>query len=342
LALCAYAVLFDNIAVKNNNLDLNPTQSIADLISKKPSLSDVFFVGCGGSLVDFYPAHYLIQSEGSRLHASIYPSAEFLNTPPRRLDENSVTIACSHNGTTRETLAAAALAKERGSTLVTLTHKPGSPVEEHADYRLAYPWGAGSLVSQQPMAIGLTLASAMLASLDGYTHIREVIHGLESIDAIVNRAVETTVPRAREFAQNYQAEPLLYAISSGASWAQAYSFAAFAMMEMQHKHASYIHSGDFFHGAFELVDENTLYVLLLNEGKTRPLDERVLSFLQRYAAKIEAIDARGLGISAIDPAVVDFFNPLLFYSMMTAYRDALAEVRGHPVDTRRYMWKIQY
>ena len=123
---------------------------------------------------------------------------------------------------------------------------------------------------------------------------------------------------------------------------QAYSFAAFAMMEMQHKHASYVNSGDFFHGAFELVDEHTLYVMLLNEGKTRPLDERVFAFLERYAAKVEAVDARSLGIGEISPAVVDVFNPLLFYSVMTAYRDALAEVRHHPVETRRYMWKVPY
>ena len=192
------------------------------------------------------------------------------------------------------------------------------------------------------MALGLGLASALLASVDGYAQNADILDGIQMIDAIVDRAVETIQPRAQEFAHKYKDEPILYAVSSGASLMQAYSFAAFAMMEMQHKHASYVHSGDFFHGAFELVDEHTLYVLLLNEGKTRPLDERVLAFLERYAAKVEVVDARSLGIGAISPAVVDLFNPLLFYSVMTAYRDALAEARHHPVETRRYMWKVPY
>jgi fructoselysine 6-phosphate deglycase len=321
---------------------LNPTQIIADIVAKKPSLAEVFFVACGGSLVDFYPAHTLISSEGRRLHSNSYPSAEFLNAPPARLNTDALTIVCSHNGTTSETLGAAALAKERGSTLVTLTFKPGSPIEADADYRLSYPWGPGSQVRQQPMALGLLLASALLASLDGYAHQAQVLEGIEKIDAIAERAVEAVLPRARAFAEKYKDEPILYAMSSGASLAQAYSFAAFAMMEMQHKHASYVHSGDFFHGAFELVDENTLFVLLLNEGKTRPVDERALRFLQRYASKVEVVDARALGITAIHPAVVDVFNPLLFYSVMTAYRDAMAELRNHPVDTRRYMWKVSY
>jgi fructoselysine-6-P-deglycase FrlB-like protein len=318
------------------------TETIAEIVDKKPTLSEVFFVACGGSLVDFYPAHYLISSEGRRLHSSSCYSAEFLHAPPARLGADSLTILCSHNGTTSESLGAAALAKERDSTLVTLTFKPGSPIEANADYRLAYPWGPGSPVCQQPMALGLTLASALLAQVDNYAQLALVLEGLEKIDAIVDRAVESILPSARQFAEKYKDEPILYAMSSGASLAQAYSFAAFAMMEMQHKHASYVHSGDFFHGAFELVDEKTLYILLLNEGKTRPVDERALRFLERYAAKVEVVDARALGIGAIDPAVVDVFNPLLFYSVMTAYRDAMAEVRHHPVETRRYMWKVPY
>jgi fructoselysine 6-phosphate deglycase len=321
---------------------MNPTQIISDLLSKKPTITDVFFVACGGSLVDFYPAHYLIHSQGKRLHSSTTPSAEFLNAPPARLGSDSLTVVCSHNGSTAESLGAAALAKARGSTLVTLTFKPGSPIEADADYTLSYPWGPGSLVRQQPMALGLTLASAILAALDGYAYLEQVKEGIDKIDSIVDLAVETVQPRARSFALRYKDEPILYSMSSGASLAQAYSFAAFAMMEMQHKHASSVHSGDFFHGAFELVDENVLYVLLVNEGKTRPVDERALRFLERYAAKLEVIDARELGIRAISPAVVDVFNPLLFYSVMTAYRDAMADVRGHPVDTRRYMWKVSY
>jgi fructoselysine-6-P-deglycase FrlB-like protein len=321
---------------------MNPTEIITAIVSKNPALDQVYFVACGGSLVDFYPAHYLTSGEGLRLQSSSHPSAEFLHAPPARLGDHALTILCSHNGTTAETLGAAALAKERGSTLVTLTFKPGSPIEAHADYRLAYPWGPGSPVRQQPMALGLELASALLASLDGYAHHAQVLQGIAKIDAIVDRAVASALPRARQFAERYQDEPMMYVLSSGASTAQAYSFAAFAMNEMQHKHAAAVHSGDFFHGVFELVDENTLFVLLLNEGKTRPVDERLLRFLERYAAKLEVVDARALGIGAIDPAVVDVFNPLLFYSVMTAYRDALAEVRQHPVEIRRYMWKVEY
>ncbi|MBL1893260.1 phosphosugar isomerase, partial [Klebsiella pneumoniae] len=39
---------------------------------------------------------------------------------------------------------------------------------------------------------------------------------------------------------------------------------------------------------------------------------------------------------------VEFFNPVLFYSIMCEYRSALADIRQHPLDTRRYMGLVEY
>jgi fructoselysine-6-P-deglycase FrlB-like protein len=82
--------------------------------------------------------------------------------------------------------------------------------------------------------------------------------------------------------------------------------------------------------------------VLVNVGRTRALDERVLTFLDRYAKKVEIVDARELGLGGLPESVVDYFNPVLFYSVLTVYRDALARVREHPVDLRRYMGKVEY
>jgi fructoselysine 6-phosphate deglycase len=72
------------------------------------------------------------------------------------------------------------------------------------------------------------------------------------------------------------------------------------------------------------------------------LDERAQTFLEKYADKVEVVDAKELGISKIREEVVEFFNPVLFYSILCVYREALAEVRKHPLETRRYMGKVLY
>ncbi|EDT75910.1 hypothetical protein [Clostridium butyricum] len=37
-----------------------------------------------------------------------------------------------------------------------------------------------------------------------------------------------------------------------------------------------VYSEEYFHGPFEVTHKETLYLLLVNDGRTRPLDERVL------------------------------------------------------------------
>ena len=113
-------------------------------------------------------------------------------------------------------------------------------------------------------------------------------------------------------------------------------------MEMQWLNGSAIHSGEFFHGPFEITDDKTNFIVLLNEGRTRPVDERVIDFLARYSKNYEVVDARDLGIDALPSSVVDYFNPVLIYSVMCVYREALAKVREHSLETRRYMGKVDY
>ena len=70
-------------------------------------------------------------------------------------------------------------------------------------------------------------------------------------------------------------------------------------MEMQWIHSGTIHTGEFFHGPFEVTDANTPFVIQVSEGSTRELDERCLKFLHTYAKRIEVLDAKELGRSSI-------------------------------------------
>ena len=54
------------------------------------------------------------------------------------------------------------------------------------------------------------------------------------------------------------------------------------------------------------------------------------------------VDARELGLDVLPESVVDYFNPVLFYSVLCDYREALAKIRDHPLEKRRYMGKVKY
>lgn len=94
--------------------------------------------------------------------------------------------------------------------------------------------------------------------------------------------------------------------------------------------------------AFEVTDEDHLYILLKSRGRNRVMDERAEVFLNKYAKKYEVIDANDLGLDAIDDSCVEYFNAMVFYAMSVAYRNALQDKRCHPTDMRRYMGVVEY
>ncbi|MFK4303311.1 MULTISPECIES: SIS domain-containing protein [unclassified Paenibacillus] len=305
-------------------------------------ISEVYLVACGGSLVDMYPSKYFLDSEAKKLVAGMYTANEFVHALPKRLGQNSVVIVCSHGGNTPESVAAAKSAKEKGAYTIGLTHNSEATLLNYSDYVFLYEWGEESDVKNNPMAIIMELTVELLHITEGYAHYQSFQNGLGAINGIINRAKKQVEPRASVFADKYRNEELFYILTSGASYGHAYGFAICSLMEMQWLHAASIHSGEFFHGPFEVTDKETPFILMINEGRTRALDERARTFLNQYAEKVEVIDAKELGIGTIPDEVVEFFNPVLFYSIVCVYREALANVRNHPLETRRYMGKVAY
>jgi len=305
-------------------------------------MSEVFLVACGGSLVDLYPAKFFLASESRLLRTELYTANEFVHAVPKVLGEQSVVILCSHSGDTPELIEAVKVAKAAGSITVSLTHNKSSDIGYFSDHNVVYEWGDESSVQNNPMAITLALCLEILQQSEGYAYYKEFQEALLKIDDVVAAAHNKVGERVVTFAETYQNEKLFYTLSSGASYGHAYGFAICSLMEMQWLHASSIHSGEFFHGPFEVTDKKTNFIVLVNHGRTRPLDQRVIDFLKSYAKNYVIIDAKELGIGVLPESVVEFFNPILFYSVLCDYREALAKIRSHPLETRRYMGKVEY
>ncbi|EKQ8321314.1 SIS domain-containing protein, partial [Salmonella enterica subsp. enterica serovar Kentucky] len=79
-----------------------------------------------------------------------------------------------------------------------------------------------------------------------------------------------------------------------------------------------------------------------SSGRTRPLDDRAIRFIERYQGKLQLIDADKLGIQDLSTDVGEYFCGLLHNCVLDVYNLALATARNHPLTTRRYMWKVEY
>lgn len=310
--------------------------------NKENGIQDIYLIACGGSLVDMYLSEYFLKSEALKMRTSLYTSNEFVHVVPKALGKQSLAILCSHGGNTPESVEAARVAREKGATTITLTHNENASLIQHSDYNILYQWGEETNVKDNPMAIIFHIVVEVLNHTEGYENYEKIIKGLEQVNSVISRAKVQVAERAKTFAEKYQNENLFYVLSSGASYGHAYGFSICSLMEMQWVHASAVHSGEYFHGPFEVTDKEVPYILLMNEGRTRALDERAQQFLNKYAEKVEIVDCKELGINTLDDDIVEYFNPIVFYSILSVYRSELAEIRQHPLETRRYMGKVAY
>lgn len=321
------------------------------LESKKESggVRNLYFVGCGGSLGALYPAKQFIERESCSLKVGWVSSNEFVHSVPRDFGGNSVICLACHKGNTPETIAAARLGKQMGAAVIILTWLEESEIIEFGDYIVHYSFDASpdhlagdiDYAGEKTMC-ALQVAVELLNQTEGYAHYDAFQQGAGRITGIIRKARAHVADRALAFAEEYKNDNVIYTMGSGAAWGAAYMESICIFMEMQWIHSACIHTGEFFHGPFEVTDANTPFMIQISEGSARELDERCLKFLYTYAKRIEVLDAKELGLSTIDASVVDYFNHSLFNNVYPIYNHALAEARQHPLTTRRYMWKVEY
>ena len=325
---------------------------IAEILEAKKSkggVKNLYFVGCGGSLGALYPAKTFMEKECASIKSAWINSNEFVHSTPRDFGENSIICLACHKGNTPETIEAAKLGKEKGAAVIVLTWLEESEIIEFGDYIIRYAFDAspdhlkGDIdYAGEKTIYALLVAVELTAQTEGYENYDKFQEGLGMISNIIKNARAHVAERALEFAETYKNDPVIYTMGSGAAYGAAYMESICIFMEMQWLDSSSIHTGEYFHGPFEITDANRPFMLQISEGSTRPLDERALKFLRTYAKRIEVLDAKELGLSTIDASVVDYFNHSLFNNVYPIYNHALAEKREHPLVTRRYMWKVEY
>ncbi|MBM7624940.1 SIS domain-containing protein [Sporohalobacter salinus] len=322
---------------------MNGNKIIKKIKKEEPEIKSIFFVGCGASKAELYPGKYLIESKAKNLHVRHYSSNEFVHATPLLLDNKSIVITCSHGGTTPETVKAAKMAKEMGAHVISVTNDSTSKLAQNGNYISTYEWKEESYQKCEKMGTVLQLAFEIIHKFENYKDYDKAIDAFNKIYGLIKKAVELSSSDAQEFAEKYKDEEIFYVMSSGATTEVAYAYSICLLMEMQWINSAAIHTGEYFHGPLEITDENIPFILLMNEGRTRPLDKRALEFLNRFGEKLIILDSKDFGLGeVIDPAVVEFFNPMLLTGVLREYAERFAVARNHPLTKRRYMWKIEY
>ncbi|WHA08119.1 SIS domain-containing protein [Enterococcus montenegrensis] len=324
------------------NSKLSPKEIVKEIVSNK-EVTSIVFVGCGASKADLYPGKYFLDQNAQKLRISHFTANEFNYATPSSVDEHTVVISASLGGTTPETVKANAVAKEKGATVISLTRSVDSPLTKDADYVIYHRFAENYAAKLEKTGYCLLLAVELLNQIEGYADYDKMMDGFSKIYDLSQESAEGARLQAKQFAQRFKDEKVIYVMSSGATHEVAYSTSICLMMEMQWINSGTFHAGEFFHGPFEITDKGVPFILLMNDGRTRPIDARALTFLDRFDAKTEVVDALDWGLSAhISKEVLDYFNPFVITAVFRVYAEELAEARQHPLTKRRYMWKLEY
>ncbi|WP_413375915.1 SIS domain-containing protein [Alkalihalobacillus sp. 1P02AB] len=310
-------------------------------VIKSRKIENVFFVACGGSMASLSFGEYFLSKE-TGIPSFVYTSNEFIHRNPMALGENSLVILRSHSGTTPETVKAVNFASSKGALTVAISMDRKSPLCEAAEYIIHYNYKDGSDAIDGETGIYYTLIFELLNTFSPNEKYTRVIEQLSNLDELIKKNQKLFTKAANDFGEKYKREKIIYTMGSGAYIHHAYSFTSCLLMEMLWIHSNPIHSGEFFHGPFEITDFDVPFLVIKGDGASRPLDQRALDFVTKFSVKVEVVDVAELNYEGIDEDLKEYFGPALVGSVLRLYADGLAEHTGHPLSVRRYMWKMDY
>lgn len=317
-------------------------KSMIGEIKSKKEIKNISFAGVGGSLACFYAAYYYVSREAKGVTTSYTSANEFVHDTPSCVGENSIVVIASRGGNTAETVEAGRVAKKLGATIIGLTHEEGDTgIKEVSDYTIVFKDSEEDLFEIGKPAYIMKIAYETLNQVEGTGKYDLMVQAMGKMNTLIPAAKQAIIPEAIKFSIDYKNDNIIYTMGSGTAWSAAQQQTICILMEMQWINSSVIHTGEFFHGPFEITDPDTAFLLLKSTGKTKPLDERAIKFLNDYNHHLTVIDAEKYGMSDLGE-VSEYFDYDFHTQMLGVFNNLLADMRNHPLSKRKFMWKYKY
>jgi len=264
---------------------------------------------------------------------------------------STITLAISQSGETADTLAAANLAKDRGSRLLALTNVVGSTLSRDADdilYTRAGPEiSVASTKAYLTMLLGAYLMAFALGEHRGVIDPEDHSHLVEALRHLPVKIEEVleTDPAVQMVAERFAGHEDVYFIGRGLDNAVAME-GSLKMKEISYIHSEAMPAGELKHGTLALVTEGTPVVVVITQSDT----------YDKTVSAIQEVKARGAFVVAVAfeddeqiakhadevlriPRVVDLLSPVVAIVPLQLLAYHVANARGHDIDQPRNLAK---
>lgn len=295
----------------------------------------LLFTSSGGSQAMLDPFAFYLRHE-SRLPVENVLAADLLLGGCNRIGPKTVAFLTSKSGDTAETLEAARWLKVQGVRLVSAVGKAESALEALSDDTVVY--GAGR---PQELIFYLLIGRILYRSgcFAEYPRFAGELKGLAYALAQVRKQADA---KCRQYALDYCREPYNIWVGSGDLWPTAYSYSMCVLEESQWIRTKSVSSPEFFHGTLELLEDDVCMTLLLTEGPTRVLDERVRDFAARHTKKLTCFDTADYDLPGISPEFRRWLSPVVMAAVLQRISKNIEQITGHSLDVRRYYRREAY
>jgi fructoselysine-6-phosphate deglycase len=305
-----------------------------------PGAPNVHFLGSGGAAILMQPAAQLLRRK-SRLPVFSDNISELMAGGSANLVEGSIVVLPSLSGTTKESVAFLAHAKEAGAKVIALVGDGYTPIGREADH--AFVNVAADDTSSESFYIqSLLVALAILKHRGEIADHGALVAGMEAAPAALLAAKRAIEPRAGDLAGAIAGADWHIFTAAGNAWPEALYFGMCILEEMQWIRTRPVHASDFFHGTLELVEPGVSVVLLKGEDAMRPLAERVEAFVPSVGGALTVIDTADLPAPGLSPELRALLAPALLATVLERVAAHLAVLRDHPLTTRRYYRRVAY
>ncbi len=267
------------------------------------------------------------------------------------IGDRSLTLAVSQSGETADTLAAAKLARRRGSRLLALTNVVGSSLAREAD-EVLYTWAGpeisvASTKAYLAMLVGECLLALRLGRSRGVTgpdQERKLVEELHSLSDKAARVLADQDP-FRLLAGELAGASSVYYIGRGLDYASAME-GALKLKEISYIHAEAMPAGELKHGTLALVDEGTPVVavatqqnlygkLLLSLQEVKARGAMVIAVAYEGDEEIDLVADRVLRV----PRTADLLSPILAAVPLQLLAYHTARLLGRDIDQPRNLAK---
>ncbi len=267
------------------------------------------------------------------------------------ISPRSLTVAISQSGETADTLAAARLAKQRGSRMLALTNVVGSTLAREADDILYTRAGPEISVASTKAYLAMLIAQYLLALRIGRARgvvdeglATRVAHGLNLLPAQIEELLhheDEVIAAAREI---LDAEDV-YFIGRGLDYAVAME-GSLKLKEISYLHSEAMPAGELKHGTLALVTKGTPVIVVLTQ---HAVYDKTISAVQ----EVKARGGKVLAVAYDDdeqihkyadsvlriPRADDLLGPVAAVIPLQLLAYHVARLRGHDIDQPRNLAK---